>query len=337
MTQSKPLNVLAFGAGAIGGYIGGSLALHGNSITFLERSHNILSLRANGLKLIIEEESHHLEKLSYAASVKEALAYGPFDIALFALKSYDTAEALKSLKGFESQLPPFLCLQNGVDNEGALADVLGKEKVIAGTVTTAIAKPNVGEVVLERKRGIGIGAEHSLSPHLESAMNAAGLNAKLYADSLAMKWSKLLTNLISNAQAAIYNLTPIQIFEDREKYTNEVLQLREALKVMQAMQLQVVDLPGTPVRALAFAIKSLPIWLSQPLLARAVGSGRGGKMPSLHIDLFNGKRKSEVDWLNGAVVRWGKKYGIATPVNQSIYENLSNIVEKKIPRVEADQ
>ncbi len=334
MSQSKPLNALVFGAGAIGGYVGGSLALQGHSITFLEREHNLAGLRANGLRLFLSENSQHLDALSYAASIKEALAYGPFDIAIFALKSYDTAEALKSLKGFESQLPPFLCLQNGVDNEGALAEVLGKQKVIAGTVTTAIAKPKPGEIVLERKRGIGIGAEHPFSSELAMAMNAAGLNAELYADSSAMKWSKLLTNLLSNAQSAISNLAPSVLFNDKEKYALEIAQEREALQVMQALKLRTVNLPGTPVRALAFAIQRLPIWLSQPLLSRAVGSGRGAKMPSLHIDLYAGKRKSEVAWLNGAVVRWGKKVGLATPVNQMLEEKLTELVEKRSARVE---
>jgi Ketopantoate reductase PanE/ApbA C terminal. len=78
--------------------------------------------------------------------------------------------------------------------------------------------------------------------------------------------------------------------------------LRECLAVMKAQGIDVVDLPKTPVRALAFATR-LPLWLSKPLLGRAAGSGRGGKMPSFHIDLHSGRGKSEVDYLHGAVVR----------------------------------
>jgi 2-dehydropantoate 2-reductase len=105
----------------------------------------------------------------------------------------------------------------------------------------------------------------------------------------------------------------------------EMRQLREALAVMWARKLPVVDLPGTPVRALAFGTR-LPAALARPLMARAVGRGRGAKMPSLHIDLHGGKERSEVDWLNGAVVRAGNRVGIRTPVNQFLTETLLALV-----------
>ena len=93
---------------------------------------------------------------------------------------------------------------------------------------------------------------------------------------------------------------------------------------------KVVDLPGTPVRALAFAVR-LPLWLSKPLLARAAGGGRGGKMPSFHIDLHSGRGKSEVDYLHGAVVRAGKRTNVPTPVNQLLTETLLALTNGEIP------
>jgi 2-dehydropantoate 2-reductase len=106
--------------------------------------------------------------------------------------------------------------------------------------------------------------------------------------------------------------------------------LRECLAVMQAQHLEVVDLPGTPVRALAFATR-LPLWLSEPFLTRAAGSGRGAKMPSFHIDLYSGRGQSEVEFLHGAVVRAGEKAGIATPVNKFLTETLITLTRKEIP------
>ena len=329
--------MLVFGAGAIGGYIGVSLALRGHPVTFIERPHNISTLKANGLRLTIGEDTHHLPDPSLAPSPRHALESGPFDIALFALKSYDTAEALEALQPLAVQMPPLLCLQNGVDNEADIAEVLGPERVIAGTVTTAVGKLGVGELVLERKRGLGLSAAHLLSERLAAAFNEAGLNARLYADPLSMKWSKLLTNLLANAQSAIFDLTPAQLFADPSKYRAEVEQLREALAVMDALKLKVVDLPGTPVRALAFAIRRLPPALSRPLLARAVGAGRGAKMPSLHIDLHSGKGRSEVGWLNGAVLRWGEQTGVPTPINQMICELLQRIVDGETPAVKREK
>jgi len=100
--------------------------------------------------------------------------------------------------------------------------------------------------------------------------------------------------------------------------------------VMRAHGIRVVDLPGTPVRLLAMGVK-LPAFLSRPLLKKAVGGGRGGKMPSFHIDLHSGRGKSEVEWLNGAVVRYGKERNIPTPVNKILTETLMTLTRGDVP------
>jgi 2-dehydropantoate 2-reductase len=99
---------------------------------------------------------------------------------------------------------------------------------------------------------------------------------------------------------------------------------------MDALGLEEVDLPKTPVRLLTKAIE-LPLWLSKPFLSRAAGSGRGAKMPSFHIDLHSGRGKSEVDYLHGAVVRAGEKAGVATPVNKVLTETLLSLTNKETP------
>jgi 2-dehydropantoate 2-reductase len=66
-------------------------------------------------------------------------------------------------------------------------------------------------------------------------------------------------------------------------------------------------------------------------MIRAVGGGRGAKMPSFHIDLHAGRGKSEVDFLNGAVVRAGLKSNIPTPVNKILNETLLALTRKEIP------
>ena len=334
LAANDRLSILVFGAGAIGGYLGGSLALQGHRVVFLERPHNAPILLERGLHLYLGADHRHLHPLEVVTSIEEALQPATlniqpgFDLALFALKSYDTASALESLAPFAAQLPPFLCLQNGVENEAALAAVLGPGKVVAGTVTTAVAKDGPGQVRLERLRGVGLAAGHLLSARIAAALNAAGLNARLYADGAAMKWSKLLTNLLTNASCAILDQSPAEVMAHPGLFAIEMRQLREALAVMRAMKLPVVDLPGTPVRALAFGTR-LPAGLARPLMARAVGRSRGAKMPSLHIDLHGGKERSEVDWLNGAVVRAGTRVGVKTPVNQFLTETLLALVEKK--------
>jgi 2-dehydropantoate 2-reductase len=336
--KTSQLKVLTFGAGAIGTYVGGSLALAGHNVVYLEQAKVADELRERGLRLDLSLDKRRKTKETYlvvsssfviASSLEDALRYGPFDVAIYALKSFDTATALEDIQPFADKMPPILCLSNGVDNESAIAKVLGPDKVIHGTVTSAIGRHTAGDIVLEKLRGVGIASTHPLSERLVAVFNEAFLNARAYPDADSMKWSKMLTNLLANPTSAILDMSAAEIYAHDDLYKMEISMLRECLGVMEAQNIQVVDLPGTPVRALAFATK-LPLWLSKPLLARAAGSGRGGKMPSFHIDLHSGRGKSEVDYLHGAVVRAGEKVNVPTPVNKLLTETLLALTNGEI-------
>lgn len=327
-SSNQSLRVLSFGAGAIGTYIGGSLALDGNQVVFIERPETAAQI--SSLSLTIDGQTKKVDHPVVTASLEEALAHGPFDVALFALKSFDTAGALKGMEPFKDQMPPILCLQNGVENEELIAETLGPDKVIPGTITSAVGKLGLGRIALERFRGMGIATGHPLSERLQAAFESAGLGATLISPPAGMKWSKMLTNLISNASSAILDMPPGEIFVHPGLFELEVQQIREALRVMKALDIPVVNLPGTPVKAFVFAAKSLPLTLSRPLLAKAIGSGRGDKMPSFHIDLHSGRGQSEVDYLNGAVSRFGKKVGVPTPVNDFLTATLISLVNGEI-------
>ena len=333
------MKVLSFGAGAIGTYIGGSLALAGHQVVFVEQPKVVEELRQRGLRLDLTlderrntKEASRLDPSAFVivSSLDDALRYGPFDVALFALKSFDTRAALEGLKPYADKIPPILCLSNGVDNEPMIAEMMGKDKVIYGTVTSAIGRRGVGDIVLERLRGMGVAKGHVLSEKLNSALDKAFLNSRLFDDAASMKWSKMLTNLLANPTSAILDMTAGEVFANRDLYKIEIDMLKECLAVMEAQGIQVVDLPGTPVRALAYATK-LPLWLSKPLLGRAAGAGRGGKMPSFHIDLHSGRGKSEVEYLHGAVVRAGGKFNVPTPVNKVLTETLLALTNKEVP------
>jgi 2-dehydropantoate 2-reductase len=351
------LNILSLGAGAIGTYIGGSLALAGHNVVFLEQASVVGILHEKGLHLDLGIDPRRKQEtrftltpptVKFTASLAEALSQTRFDVLLFALKSFDTETALRTLTSTVSRhgsttippadLPPALCLQNGVDNEPAIAAALGADKVIYGTVTSAIGRKGPGEIVLEKLRGVGVAAGHPLSQRLVEALDGAYLNARLFPVAADMKWSKMLTNLLANPTSAILDMTAAEVFAHPGLYRLEIEQLRECLAVMKAQGIGVVDLPGTPVRALALATK-LPLWLSKPFLSKAAGAGRGAKMPSFHIDLHAGRNspgtvrrgKSEVTYLHGAVVRAGERLGVPTPVNQLLTETLLALTEGKIP------
>jgi 2-dehydropantoate 2-reductase len=251
------LSWLFFGAGAIGTYIGGSLLISNRSqtgqqrVVFVERPGVAEEIRRSGLQLNLQGEEYTVPDPQITSSLAEALQMGPFDVAVFALKSFDTATAIAGYQAHLAELPPFICLSNGVENEATLQAALGPQRVIAGTVTSAVGRRGNGDIILERLRGIGIAGGHNQSARIANALDSAGLHARLYPDAASMKWSKMLTNLIANASSAILDMTPTEIFAHPGLYNLEIRQQREALAVMSALKLHVVDLPGTPVRLLA--------------------------------------------------------------------------------------
>jgi 2-dehydropantoate 2-reductase len=325
------LNWLVFGAGAIGTYIGGSLVLHGQKVVFLELPPADSELKENGLQLNIRGQDYRILHPDVFSSLPDALSYATYDVAIFALKSFDTQATIEFLRPYSTNFPPVLCLQNGVENEPALEIILGSNKVIAGTVTSAVRRRAAGDIRLERLRGVGIAAGHPLSSQIAQALSDAHLNAHLFSSPLAMKWSKMLTNLIANASSAILDMPPSEILSHPGLYRVEIDQIREAIAMMHALQIKAVDLPGTPIRIFVWAVSHLPPSLSQSLISRIAGRGRGQKMPSFHIDLHSGHGKSEVDYLNGAVVRFGKRLNIPTPVNYWLNQTLLKLIHGNLP------
>lgn len=324
------MKFLFLGAGAIGTYVGGSLAAAGDEVTFIERPETAAVIAEHGLKVHTADTTRVVRDVTVHGSAAEALAQGPYDIGVFALKSFDTQTALDEMVATGYEVPTILSLQNGVDNEPTIAATLGADKVIAGTVATAVSKPGVGEVVEEKHRGIGVALGHPLAQPLVEALDRAGLSGKAFDDAPSMKWSKLLTNLTGNATSAILDETVAELFADKRSYTIEVAVLAECLAVMKAKGYRVVDLPGTPVRALAWATK-LPRFIAQPALTKALGAGRGDKMPSFHIDLHGGRGRTEVSFLNGAVARGGEQAGVPTPVNALLTDTLEALSAGELP------
>ncbi|MHC1740901.1 MAG: ketopantoate reductase family protein [Anaerolineaceae bacterium] len=333
-SQKHPMRFLCFGMGAIGTYIGGSLLLAGYHVDFLERPESVVRAKTSGLTLGLPNGLHTIKDVSVYSTLAEATQNNQYDVALVAVKSFDTRSVVENIRSCQYHFPTVVCLQNGVENEAAYESVLGKDRVIGASIATAVSKDGIGKVNVEKMRGIGIESSNSLSEEIILAFNRSGLNAIGYQNRADLKWSKMLTNLLGNATSAILNWTPAQIFSNPMVYWIEVHQIRETLAIMKRLNIHLVNLPGTPIKPLIQIINSLPLSLSRPISYLALGKGRGAKMPSFHIDLYSGQTRSEVTFLNGAVVRAGEKLGIATPVNQVLTKTLEDLAAQKIDKEE---
>ncbi|NQS92298.1 MAG: 2-dehydropantoate 2-reductase, partial [Chloroflexi bacterium] len=220
---------LVFGAGAIGTYLGASLARQDHKVVFLERAADIQTLREQGLRVELEGEVLRISEPRLINNLDE-IQEGAFDLAIMALKTYHLENILPDLIRLKDQFPPLLCLQNGVESEKVLVNALGVDKVLSGTVTSAVDRLSKGNVIVQKLRGMGLGGPHSLASELVPIFKQAGLNCSYFPQAEQMKWSKLVTNLLGNASSAILDLPPSQIYKHPGLYQMELDQIRETLE-----------------------------------------------------------------------------------------------------------
>lgn len=322
------------GAGAIGSLVGGKLALAGEEVTLVGRPNFAAAVAANGLRLQMGGEEQTIRTVSAVGSMAEAFTAGAaYDLATLTVKSYDTATTLDEVAAATKQPPVILSLQNGVGNEEVIAARFGEGQVIAGTLTTPVSVPAPATIRIDRPSfTMGLSAWSPSTPTalVEATYGAllrAGFKAKRYPHAQGMKWTKLLMNMIGNATSAILDQPPAQLFTDGRVVDLEIAAWREALAVMAAANIPPVNLGSYPFAWLAPLIRIVPNALLRPILRRQVSGARGDKLPSLHIDLHQGKGKSEIGWLNGAIVEQGKRAGMATPVNTLLTETVIMLME----------
>lgn len=327
------MRYLVYGAGAVGGYLGASLALAGFPVTFVDRPEVAEALGRSGLTL---ERAGQVRRVDSPVAVTDPARVQPRpDVLLLAVKAYDCAGAAETIRRALPSGVPVVCVLNGVGNEATLAAALGRERVIAASLTSAIRRLDGGGLRVEKSRGLGLDAAHALSPRLAAEFQTAGLEARLYADADSMKWSKLLTNLVANATSAILDWSAEQVFGHRGLYRLEVEALRETVRVMRVLGLRAVNLPGVPARLLAAAV-FLPDGVTHPILGRAAASGRGDKRPSFAYDV--GRGRSEIGWLNGAVAGHADRFQVPAPANRVLTEVLTELVEGRLePREVQDR
>lgn len=326
------MRYLIFGSGAVGSLLGARLALSGQPVVFLARPHTAEALRRDGLRIEGEGPQQHLPAPSVIEDLAELVSLGfPPDAVLLCVKAYDTAQAADLLATSLPGRSPVICLSNGIGNEQVLTSCLGDGRVVAAALTTAVSLPEPGLVRVERSRGIDLVRGHPQLPQLLADLHAAGFRLRLHDDAARLKWSKLMTNIVANATSAITGWPPADVFAHPGLYRLEVEALREVVRLLGMMGLSPVDLVGVPVRWLSRALTLPPRWV-QPLLRQSVAGGRGEKPPSFHRDI--GRGRSEVRWLNGAVVEHARSVGVAAPANSVLTEIMLGLVVGKLDPLE---
>lgn len=329
------MRILVYGTGAVGSYLGARLAQQGHDVTFVARIMAAEAIEKSGLRLSQPSGPDILIKPRVVTSVRQAfLDDAQYELILLAVKSYDVEEALNPLIAFAPRpYAPLLTLQNGIGIEELIKEALEGGEVIAGSLTTPVSRLRPDHVRVEHEdRGLALAPtqkKQDIRLWL-NLFNEAGIAGQRVASHRSMKWSKALLNMLGNATSAIINRHPRAIYKYDPTYDLEMEMLREALAVMKRLKIKVVDLPGTPTTRLSLAVRRLPEFMVKPILTKIVGEGRGEKMPSFHVDLSNGRSKSEVLFHNGAVAAAAEKLNMSAPVNRALSETLLKLARKEI-------
>lgn len=331
------MEILVFGAGAVGGYLGGLLANAGNNVTLVVRNPAAGAIQHNGLT-VRESEAQFVSRPQTVTSLRQAVLDDPqFDLVIVSVKAYDAEAALNELAAFYPAAPTIVTIQNGIGIEELFVEEFGPERVIAGSLTTPLSNETYHTVIVERSgRGLALAptlAKQNIS-HWVKLFGKAGVTTVSLKKYRSMKWSKALFNMIGNATSAILNRHPKVIYSYGPTFDIEIEMLRETLAVMRKLKVGNVDLPGAPTGRLVFAVNRLPDSMVRsvvkPILTRIVTSGRGNKIPSFHLDLMAGKGKNEVVYHNGAVARAGAAVGVRTPVNAALNDILLQLANNEI-------
>jgi 2-dehydropantoate 2-reductase len=298
------LKIAVLGAGGIGGYMGGALAKSGEDVTVIARGSHLQAIRDRGLAV----ESVSLGKFQTSVRATDNPSnVGTVDLVLFCVKSYDTEQALTGINPLIGNNSTVLSFQNGVDNEDKIAQVIGRERVLAGAISieSFIAEPGV----IKQTWGPALMAmgemNGEITPRVKNTHSAfikAGLKCELSNRIQEVLWEKFLFicpigGICSVARAPIGDVLDFKGV--REYY---VAALKETEAVGRAVGIKLAN--DIAARTLALA-----------------GRANKSTKPSMLRDLEQGKRL-EIDALNGTVSRLGRQFSAPTPVNDFIYAAL---------------
>ncbi len=305
-TPTIPLQVAVLGAGAVGCFYGGMLARAGHRVTLIGRPQHVQVIEAQGLRMqtLAFDETVQVQASTDASAVAGA------DLVLFAVKSPDTETAGAQMREHLQPGALVLCLQNGVDNAERLRAVLPGVHVAAAVVYVATEMAGPGHL-RHHGRGELVIEPSPSSGHVAQALMAAGVPTEVSDNVRGALWAKLILNCAYNALSAVGRIAYGELVQ--QPGVTEVM--RDVVAECRAVAAaDGVSLPGDVDAAVRRIAETMPSQYS-----------------STAQDLMRGK-PTEIDHLNGYVVRRGEALGVPTPANRVLWAMVKLVETKDLKR-----
>src|SRR5258706_431978 len=299
------MRIAIMGSGGVGGYFGAKLARAGCDVTCIARGAHLDAMRKNGLLVESGSGNVHIESPKVTS---DPAGIGTVDLVMFGVKLWDTesaARAILPLVGLRTRIVSF---QNGVQKDELLRSVVGENAVMGGVcyIAATIARPGViqhGGAMQKLVFGEYGDKSSKLGQDFLEACKKAGIDAEVSADIRRATWEKFVFLVGLSATTATMR-APVGVVRSNPRARAMLLDaMREVVAVGRAEGVALAE--GFADNRLAFC-DSLPPEMGA----------------SMRNDLERGNRL-EVEWLSGDVVERGKRLGIPTPVNRTVYDILS--------------
>mgnify|MGYP003282879796 CR=1 FL=1 len=289
------------GAGALGSAIGGTLARNGKEVYLVDQwQEHVDRINQEGLIFIEGEKDIRIP----IKAVTDPSLLGPMDVIVVLVKSFATEAAIKQAAPLIGPETVVMSLQNGLGNEKIIEEEIGSEKIIGGKayvggVLKAPGKNIPGVVGKEICIGEMTGKTTERIQKIAQEFNEGGIITKISDNIKGMIWDKLLINVATGALAGITGLGYGDLYKIKDIEETAFAAIEEGINVAKANK--VILLTEKPKEIWEKAAAGLPYGFKTSILQS-----------------LEKKQRSEVDFINGAVVRWGKKLNVETPVNHAL-------------------
>ena len=295
------MKICIIGCGAIGSTLLMYLYNHFDITVVVrdyERKHSIIR---EGMKIISYVEKRKTVIRPKVITKDDIKNYSEelYDIIFIAVKAYDIEEALRIAKLLSSENTCVVTLQNGLGVYDLAIDVF-KQNAIHGIVTFGAYRKSLNEVIMTSKGGIILGSRYASNcvNMVYNVLKRTGLDVRVVDNIDSWIWLKLLINAAINPMTAILRVKNRSIVEDHNLYRIATAVIKEGIEVAKCIN---IVLPIDPLE-----------------LLKNIARETGENISSMLQDVLRCS-KTEIEFINGAIVRLGKKCGISTPLNEMLY------------------
>jgi len=314
--------IAIIGAGAIGSSLGALLTRAGQDVTLIGRSAHVAAVRSEGLRF-----QGALGTFSVPIPAAEALTFRP-DFAFLTVKTHNLLTAVRENLTWLDDLP-VVTFQNGIRSDELVGTLIPRRRIISTVVNIHATYLSPGFVTLVDPGSLIIGrpfgANNGEIETMASILRAA-VPTTVSKNIQGAHWFKLVVNL-NNAFPAINNTTFHEVFADRQMRELAVGAMREGLRVTKQSDIKLEPIPGASV-ALMNLMEFAPLQVAAMLFATRLRRIES-EWPLLGSTLQSLRRSqpTEIDYLNGEVVRLGEQFGVPTPINSALV-NMVHRVEQ---------